>query len=130
MATPDADGEAVPVPGDARIDGLVQGGRWGSGTGGQTLTYAFEKEGGLDIEWSDALMDAVTQAFLAWLASEEAALAYARASGAPALAPEVAAKIAGERPDLVKLGEFAGAYGFVMTGATSANALAVYELQA
>ena len=48
----------------------------------------------------------------------------------PALAPEVAAKIAGERPDLVKLGEFAGAYGFVMTGATSANALAVYELQA
>ncbi len=40
------------------------------------------------------------------------------------------AKIAAERPDLVKLGEFAGKYGFVMTGATSANALSVYELQA
>ena len=40
------------------------------------------------------------------------------------------AKIAAERPDLVKLGEFAGKYGFVMNGATSANALSVYELQA
>jgi multiple sugar transport system substrate-binding protein len=69
-------------------------------------------------------------AFLAWLSTEEAALAYAAASGAPALSPEVVAKIAEERPDLVKLGEFAGNYGFVMNGATSANALAVYELQA
>ena len=40
------------------------------------------------------------------------------------------AKIAAERPDLVKLGEFAGQYGFVMNGGTSANALSVYELQA
>ena len=40
------------------------------------------------------------------------------------------AKIAAQRPDLVKLGEFAGKYGFVMRGATSANALSVYELQA
>lgn len=68
--------------------------------------------------------------FLKWLASEEAALAYARAGGSPALSPEVVAKIAAERPDLVKLGEFAGKYGYVMTGATSANALPVYELQA
>jgi multiple sugar transport system substrate-binding protein len=70
------------------------------------------------------------KAFLAWLSTEEAALAYAKASGAPALAPEVVAKIAAERPDLVKLGEFAGEYGFVMQGGTSANALSVYELQA
>lgn len=70
------------------------------------------------------------RAFLQWLSTEEAALAYARASGAPALAPDVVAKIAEERPDLVKLGEYAGAYGFVMNGATSANALSVYELQA
>jgi multiple sugar transport system substrate-binding protein len=70
------------------------------------------------------------KAFLAWLSTEEAALIYAGASGAPALSPEVVAKIAEARPDLVKLGEFAGAYGFVMNGATSANALAVYELQA
>jgi multiple sugar transport system substrate-binding protein len=70
------------------------------------------------------------RAFLAWLSTEEAALAYARASGAPALAPDVVAQIAEERPDLVQLGEFAGAYGFVMRGGTSANALSVYELQA
>jgi len=70
------------------------------------------------------------RAFLKWLSTEEAALAYAKASGAPALTPEVVAKVAGERPDLVKLGEFAGKYGFVMRGATSADALSVYELQA
>ena len=39
-------------------------------------------------------------------------------------------KIADERPDLVQLGEFASQYGYVMNGATSANALSVYELQA
>ena len=35
-----------------------------------------------------------------------------------------------DRPDLVKLGAFAGQYGYVMTGATSASALPVYEAQA
>lgn len=69
-------------------------------------------------------------AFLNWLASEEAALTYAGAGGAPALAPAVSAQIAEERPDLVTLGEYAGAYGFVMRGGTSASALSVYELQA
>ncbi|MFO1209130.1 MAG: extracellular solute-binding protein [Amaricoccus sp.] len=68
--------------------------------------------------------------FLKWLATEEAALAYAAAGGSPALTPEVVAKVAEKRPDLVMLGDFAGKYGYVMTGATSANALAVYELQA
>ncbi|MDK4716862.1 extracellular solute-binding protein [Rhizobium sp. CNPSo 4039] len=68
--------------------------------------------------------------FLKWLSSEDAALAYARAGGSPALAPDVVAKVAKERPDLVKLGEFASKYGYVMTGATSAKALSVYELQA
>jgi multiple sugar transport system substrate-binding protein len=68
--------------------------------------------------------------FLKWLATEDAALAYAKAGGSPALAPSVVSKIAAERPDLVKLGEFAGAYGYVMRGATSAKALSVYEAQA
>lgn len=68
--------------------------------------------------------------FLKWLATEDAALTYARGGGSPALTPEVVAKIASERPDLVKLGEFASKYGYVMNGATSANALSVYELQA
>jgi len=68
--------------------------------------------------------------FLKWLATEDAALTYARGGGSPALTPEVVAKIASERPDLVKLGKFASKYGYVMNGATSANALSVYELQA
>ena len=69
-------------------------------------------------------------AFIAWLSSKEAALVYARNSGAPALTPEVVKEVAAERPDLVKLGEFAGKYGYVMNGGTSAKALSVYELQA
>ncbi len=68
--------------------------------------------------------------FLEWLSTEEAALAYARNEGAPALTPEVVEQVADERPDLVQLGQFASQYGYVMTGATSANALSVYELQA
>lgn len=68
--------------------------------------------------------------FLRWLATEDAALMYARNGGSPALQPDIVAKVADERPDLVKLGEFAGKYGYVMRGGTSANALSVYELQA
>nr|WP_236016171.1 extracellular solute-binding protein [Brucella endophytica] len=68
--------------------------------------------------------------FLKWLASEDAVLIYAKAGGSPALSPSVVEKIASERPDLVKLGTFAGSYGYVMNGATSANALSVYETQA
>ncbi|HEV7320489.1 MAG TPA: extracellular solute-binding protein [Ensifer sp.] len=70
------------------------------------------------------------KAFIKWLSSKEAALAYARNSGAPALTPEIVKEVAAERPDLVKLGEFAGKYGYVMNGGTSAKALSVYELQA
>ncbi len=70
------------------------------------------------------------KAFISWLSSKEAALVYARNSGAPALTPEVVKEVAAERPDLVKLGEFAGKYGYVMNGGTSAKALSVYELQA
>ncbi|MDX0539265.1 extracellular solute-binding protein [Sinorhizobium medicae] len=68
--------------------------------------------------------------FLKWLATENAALTYAKAGGSPALAPTAVEKIAADRPDLVKLGEFAGKYGYVMNGATSAKALSVYEAQA
>ncbi|WP_345894305.1 hypothetical protein [Lichenifustis flavocetrariae] len=54
---------------------------------------------------------------------------YAQAGGSPALSGAVLAKIP-SRPDLAKLGRFAGQYGFVMNGGTSANALQVYEVQA
>ncbi|MGF7005923.1 extracellular solute-binding protein [Aminobacter sp. BE322] len=70
------------------------------------------------------------KAFIKWLSSKEAALVYARNSGAPALTPEIVKEVATERPDLVKLGEFASKYGYVMNGGTSAKALSVYELQA
>lgn len=69
-------------------------------------------------------------AFLQWLSTEEAALAYAKAGGAPGLAAETAAKLAADRPDLVQVGEYASTYGFVMNGGTSEKALTVYEAQA
>lgn len=69
-------------------------------------------------------------AFLTWLSTEEAALAYAKAGGAPGLTAETAAKISADRPDLVQVGDYASNYGFVMNGGTSANALGVYEAQA
>ncbi len=69
-------------------------------------------------------------AFLQWLSTEEAALAYAKAGGAPGLAAETAAQLAADRPDLVQVGEYASTYGFVMNGGTAEKALAVYEAQA
>ncbi|GAA2813383.1 multiple sugar transport system substrate-binding protein [Aminobacter aminovorans] len=70
------------------------------------------------------------KAFIKWLSSKEAALIYAKNNGAPALTPDVVKEVATERPDLVKLGEYASKYGYVMNGGTSAKALSVYELQA
>lgn len=69
-------------------------------------------------------------AFLQWLSTQDAAIAYANAGGAPGLTAETAALLAETRPDLVQVGEYASTYGFVMNGATGANALSVYELQA
>lgn len=69
-------------------------------------------------------------AFLQWLSTEEAAIAYAKAGGAPGLAAETAAKLAADRPDLVQVGEYASTYGFVMNGGTAEKALSVYEAQA
>jgi multiple sugar transport system substrate-binding protein len=68
--------------------------------------------------------------FVDWLSSADAMLAYARAGGSPALVPELTDRLAADRPDLIKLGQFAGQYGFVMRGGTSAKALSIYELQA
>ena len=68
--------------------------------------------------------------FLNWLATADSMELYARAGGAPAMADAIVAKVSKDRPDLVKLGQFAANYGFVMNGGTSAKALQVYELQA
>jgi len=68
--------------------------------------------------------------FLSWLATPEAMELYAKAGGSPALVDAETAKLAADRADLVKLGQFAGQYGFVMNGGTAAKTLPVYELQA
>lgn len=68
--------------------------------------------------------------FLQWLATEDAALDYARNGGSPALAPDIVTKVAKERPELVLLSAYASKYGFVMNGGTSAAALPIYQLQA
>ncbi len=68
--------------------------------------------------------------FIDWLATADAMDIYAKAGGSPALTEALTSKLAAERPDLVKLGQFAGQYGFVMNGGTAAKALQVYELQA
>lgn len=67
--------------------------------------------------------------FLNWLAGAEAMKIYADAGGSPALDASLTASLP-KRPDLAKIGDFAGQYGFVMTGGTSAGALQVYETQA
>lgn len=68
--------------------------------------------------------------FLQWLSTEDAAVIYAKNSGAPGLTGNALSRVSEERPDLVQLGEFASSYGFVMNGGTSANALTIYDVQA
>lgn len=68
--------------------------------------------------------------FLNWLASGENMQQYAISGGSPALNDDLIDAISADRPDLVKLGQYAGQYGFVMNGGTSAKALQIYELQA
>lgn len=83
---------------------------------------------GLGINKASTHKDAAIR-FLTWLAGPEAMTDYAQAGGSPALSDAISGKIP-SRPDLAKLGRFAGQYGFVMNGGTSANALSVYEAQA
>ena len=68
--------------------------------------------------------------FIAYLSSAAAMEDYARAGGSPAVSAAITDKVSEQRPDLIKLGKFAGDYGFVMRGGTSAKALQIYELQA
>jgi multiple sugar transport system substrate-binding protein len=84
---------------------------------------------GLGLNKSSKHKEGATK-FLKSLATEDATLTYAKAGGSPGLSPSAVEKIAKDRPDLVQLGQFAGSYGYVMRGATSAKALSVYEVQA
>ena len=64
MATPVAN--SIPLTGDNRIDGLVQGGSWGFGGGARVLTYTLDYTGFQAGSWTQSRIDAVDQAFLAW----------------------------------------------------------------
>lgn len=70
------------------------------------------------------------KAFLAWLAGADAMKLYAKEGGSPPLAEGPMAEIAGDRPEMLLMGEHAAKYGFVMDGATSAKALGIYTNQA
>jgi multiple sugar transport system substrate-binding protein len=66
--------------------------------------------------------------FLKWLSTPETMRYYIQSGGLTPMKTEHMRGIA--RPEIQKLAEYAGWYGFVMQGATSANALKIYELQA
>ncbi len=68
--------------------------------------------------------------FLAWLATADPMKLYAQEGGSPPLAEGLMAEVAGDRPELLLMGEHAAKYGFVFNGATSADALAIYTNQA
>lgn len=68
--------------------------------------------------------------FLAYLASEPVITQYGREGGKPPLSPALTDAYADGRTDVLKMGEYAGKYGVVMTGATSSKALAVYNVMA
>src|SRR5690606_7940763 len=70
------------------------------------------------------------KAFLTWLAGADAMKLYAKEGGSPPLAEGPMAEIAGDRPEMLLMGEHAAKYGFVMDGATSAKALGIYTNQA
>ncbi|MCC7483943.1 MAG: M10 family metallopeptidase C-terminal domain-containing protein, partial [Burkholderiales bacterium] len=70
MATPVSNN--VPLIGDGRVDGLVQGSSWTFGGGPRTLTYsfttAFDIEGEAAPAWDNRWTSAVTNAFNTWAA--------------------------------------------------------------
>src|SRR5258706_3123918 len=56
----------VPLTGDNRIDGLVQGFRWDFGSGPRVLTYTLDYTGFQAGSWSASRIAAVDQAYQAW----------------------------------------------------------------
>lgn len=67
--------------------------------------------------------------FLAFLASDAAMEIYGKAGGTPPV-PGVLKALEGQRPEFPLVGEYAAAYGFVVKGGTSAQAVPVYEVLA
>ncbi|MEP2579841.1 MAG: extracellular solute-binding protein, partial [Roseibium sp.] len=67
------------------------------------------------------------KAFLSFLASEEVMSMYAKEGGQPPVVDSIIKAVASDRPDMLKMGEHTGAYGIVMNGSTSAEALGIYS---
>jgi len=66
--------------------------------------------------------------FLQWMTTADTMLFYIQSGGLTPMKTEQMRTVT--KPDIQKLAEYAGWYGFVMNGGTSANALKIYELQA
>lgn len=66
--------------------------------------------------------------FLKWMTQAESLQEYIRSGGLTPMKTDYMRAFS--RPDIRKMAEFAGWYGFVMDGGTSAQALKIYELQA
>ena len=67
MATPV--GDAIGLTGNDSVDGLVQGGQWQFEPEDQrVLTFAFEVENGLGVEWPEGLQEVVRLALGEWAA--------------------------------------------------------------
>ncbi|MEQ9688827.1 MAG: extracellular solute-binding protein [Bauldia litoralis] len=67
------------------------------------------------------------KAFLTFLASQDAMSMYAKEGGQPPVVDTIIQAVASDRPDMLKMGEHTGAYGIVMNGSTSAEALGIYS---
>ena len=80
---------------------------------------------GLGINKNTAKPDEA-KAFLTWLATAEPMKLYAKEGGSPPLAAGPMAEIAGDRPEMLLMGEHAAKYGFVMNGSTHAKAMGIY----
>ena len=66
--------------------------------------------------------------FLTWMGAPDSMRFYIEKGGHTPLKTEYMRGVT--KPDLLKMAEYAGWYGFLMNGGTSANALKVYEVQA
>ncbi len=67
------------------------------------------------------------RAFLSYLATEDAMRQYTIGGGQPPVVERIMAEAAGDaRPDMMMMADHTGKYGMVMSGGTSADALAIY----
>mgnify|MGYP003674115609 CR=1 FL=1 len=67
------------------------------------------------------------RAFLSYLGTNEAMEIYLANGGQPPVVEALMTALAGDRPDMLMMGEHTAQYGFVMNGGASSNALGLYS---